>query len=230
MRTANAADAAEAVVTKLNDRVDPACVWDALFLTAGELLMKQPGIVGLHTVTTVNALAFGYQTTATTRRAGCLMLQAASFLTMFRAAHGQPPGQPAHRHAGAGRADGPGPGGDRRHLRDALSTDKLAAARKTLALVAKSARSAARHDGDGPPAHLRQGDRFARLQIQLGRPWKISITSARPGATAISPPASFGSKAPQATIPRSCSAPGRHLGTGRNPGFRFSVRGALCER
>ena len=76
LRTANAGDAAEAVVTKLNDRIDPSCVWDALFLTAGELLMKQPGIVGLHTITTMNALAFGYQTTS--KRRDAPLLDAAS--------------------------------------------------------------------------------------------------------------------------------------------------------
>lgn len=84
LRTANANDASEAVVAKLNERVDPSCVWDALFLTAGELLMKQPGIVGLHTVTSMNALAFGYQTTANDETRRLLMLQAAAFLTMFR--------------------------------------------------------------------------------------------------------------------------------------------------
>jgi hypothetical protein len=85
LRTAGPGEAADAVVAKLNDRVDPSCVWDALFLFAGELLMKQPGIVGLHTITTVNALAFGYQTTSNDETRRYLMLQAASFLPMFRA-------------------------------------------------------------------------------------------------------------------------------------------------
>jgi hypothetical protein len=135
LRTANAGDAADAVVTKLNDRVDPACVWDALFLTAGELLMKQPGIVGLHTVTTVNALAFGYQTTASDETRRFLMLQAASFLTMFRARMGNLPAAPRidtlepGELAGKGQAAIDG-------IFTTLSTDKLGAARKTLALLA----------------------------------------------------------------------------------------------
>src|SRR5205085_12139539 len=86
LRSASADDAAQAVVTMLNARVDPACIWDALFLTAGELLMKQPGIIALHTITTMNALAFGYQTTASDETRRFLMLQAASFLPMFRQA------------------------------------------------------------------------------------------------------------------------------------------------
>src|SRR5262249_18240297 len=44
--------------------IHPACIWDGLFLTAGELLMRQPGIVGLHTLTSLNALHFAYQTTS----------------------------------------------------------------------------------------------------------------------------------------------------------------------
>ena len=40
----------------------PASVWDGLFLAAGELLARQPGIVGLHCVTSINALHFGYET------------------------------------------------------------------------------------------------------------------------------------------------------------------------
>ncbi len=135
LRTANAADAADAVVTKLNDRVDPACVWDALFLAAGELLMKQPGIVGLHTMTSVNALAFGFNTTANDETRRFLMLQAASFLTMFRARMGNLPATPRidtlepGELAGQGQAAVDG-------IFTTLSTDKLGAARKTLALLA----------------------------------------------------------------------------------------------
>jgi hypothetical protein len=108
MRTASASEAADAVVTKLNARVDPACVWDALFLTAGELLMKQPGIVGLHTVTTTNALAFGFNTTSSDETRRFLMLQAASFLTMFRARMGMLPATPRIDTLEAGELTGQG--------------------------------------------------------------------------------------------------------------------------
>ncbi len=134
LRTSNPSDAAEAVVAKLNDRVDPACVWDALFLTAGELLMKQPGIVGLHTVTTVNALHFGYQTTASDETRRFLMLQAASFLPMFRARMMNLPATP--RIDTLEPADVMGQG--QAAIDDiftSATTDKLAAARKTLSLL-----------------------------------------------------------------------------------------------
>lgn len=59
-------------------------IWDGLFLGAGELLMRQPGIVGLHTLTTLNALHYAARTTGDANLRYFLMLQAASFLPMFR--------------------------------------------------------------------------------------------------------------------------------------------------
>lgn len=84
LRTAKPGDASDAVVEMLNKEVAPASVWDALFLFAGELLMSQPGIVGLHTVTTANALHYGYQTSGNDETRRYLMLQGAAFLPMFR--------------------------------------------------------------------------------------------------------------------------------------------------
>ncbi len=55
----------------LNDGIDPASVWDALFLFAGELLMRQPGIVGIHMRHEHQRAAFRLsKQRATTRRAG----------------------------------------------------------------------------------------------------------------------------------------------------------------
>jgi hypothetical protein len=134
LRTANAGDAAEAVVTMLNARVDPACIWDALFLTAGELLMKQPGIIALHTVTTMNALAFGFSTTASDETRRYLMLQAASFLPLFRARLNNLPATPRIDTFEPGELAGQG----QATIDDIFataSTNKLTAARKTLALL-----------------------------------------------------------------------------------------------
>jgi hypothetical protein len=84
LRTASAEEASKKVESLLNKGVHPASIWDGLFLTAGELLMRQPGIVGLHTLTATNALHFGYETTADPTTRAFLLLQAAAFLTMFR--------------------------------------------------------------------------------------------------------------------------------------------------
>jgi hypothetical protein len=84
LRKATAAEASEKVVELLNREVDPASVWDGLFLTAGELLMRQPGIVALHTMTSANALHQGYQLSVNDETRRMMMLQAAAFLTLFR--------------------------------------------------------------------------------------------------------------------------------------------------
>src|SRR5262249_12763222 len=64
MRSASAAEASDEVVKLLNKGLDPASIWDGLFLTAGELLARQPGIIGLHTLTSINALHYTFDTTA----------------------------------------------------------------------------------------------------------------------------------------------------------------------
>jgi hypothetical protein len=83
MRQASAADACEQIVGLLNQGISPASLWDGLFLRAGELLMQKPGIVGIHCVTSVNALHFGYQASGNDETRRLLLLQAAAFLALF---------------------------------------------------------------------------------------------------------------------------------------------------
>lgn len=82
-RGATPADACDHVVALLNKRVAPESVWDALFLRAGELLMQQPGIVGVHCVTSINALHYGYQACGNDETRRLLLLQAPAFLALF---------------------------------------------------------------------------------------------------------------------------------------------------
>src|SRR5439155_5653063 len=86
LRTGSAAEGCDRVVALLNDGIDPSCLWDGVFLTAGELLMRQPGIVGLHCVTSVNALHYAYQTSENDETRQLMLLQAAAFLPLFRGA------------------------------------------------------------------------------------------------------------------------------------------------
>jgi hypothetical protein len=88
MRTASNQEASEAVVELLNRGVAPQSVWDALHAAAGELLMRQPGIVALHAVTTTNALHYAYQASANDDTRKMLLLQNAAFVAMFREAMG----------------------------------------------------------------------------------------------------------------------------------------------
>ncbi len=83
LRSMSPAEACEEVV-KLLGTVHPDNVWDGLFLQAGELLMRQPGIVGLHCVTSINALHFAYETTASDDTRRMVLLQGAAFLALFR--------------------------------------------------------------------------------------------------------------------------------------------------
>jgi hypothetical protein len=83
-RRASAEEASAKVVELLNRRVAPQSIWDALFGSAAELLVRRPGILSLHAVTSTNALHYAFQTSANDETRRLLLLQNASFLTLFR--------------------------------------------------------------------------------------------------------------------------------------------------
>ncbi|MBI5772328.1 MAG: twin-arginine translocation signal domain-containing protein [Verrucomicrobia bacterium] len=84
LRQGNAAEAADKVVELLNRGVSSASVWDGIFAAAGELLMRQPAIVSLHSITASNAIHHAWQHSGSDDTRRWLLLQAASFLPMFR--------------------------------------------------------------------------------------------------------------------------------------------------
>jgi hypothetical protein len=88
LRTAGPSDGSAKVVELLKKGIHPNSIWDGLLLMAGELIMRQPGIVGIHCVTSTNALHYAYQTTGNDETRRLLMLQSAAFLPMFRQAMG----------------------------------------------------------------------------------------------------------------------------------------------
>jgi hypothetical protein len=88
LRTGNAEEAPEKIVELLNRGAAPQSIWDALLDGAGELIMRQPGIVALHAGTSTNALYFAYRESDDDLTRRLLMLQNAAFLTMFRDAMG----------------------------------------------------------------------------------------------------------------------------------------------
>jgi hypothetical protein len=77
-------DASDTVVKLLNRGIDPQALWDALFSHAGEMLMRLPGIITLHATTTTNALHYAYRHASDDETRRFLLLQSASFLTLFR--------------------------------------------------------------------------------------------------------------------------------------------------
>jgi uncharacterized Ntn-hydrolase superfamily protein len=86
LRAGTDGEAGDKVVSLLSGGVSPQSVWDAVFAGAGELLMRQPGIVGLHTLTTANALHHAYVTTGDGPTRKLMLLQAAAFLPLFQKA------------------------------------------------------------------------------------------------------------------------------------------------
>jgi hypothetical protein len=87
LREGSDEDSSGKVVQLLNRGVAPQTLWDALFQAAGELVMRAPGIVSLHALTSTNALHFAYQTSGQNETRCLLLLQNAAFLPLFR---GQP--------------------------------------------------------------------------------------------------------------------------------------------
>jgi hypothetical protein len=77
-------DATEKVVQLLREGAGAQSIWDGLFLGAVELLVRQPGIVALHSVTTTNALHYAYRQAQQDSTKRLLLLQNAAFLPMFR--------------------------------------------------------------------------------------------------------------------------------------------------
>lgn len=86
LREASAEEACDKIIVALNRGIAPQTVWDGMFLSAGEMLMRRPGIVSLHAVTSANALYFAYQTSANDETRKLLLLQTAAFLALFRGA------------------------------------------------------------------------------------------------------------------------------------------------
>ncbi len=137
IRSGSANDAGEQVVEMLNKEVDPASLWDGIFLGAGELLMRQPGIVGLHCVTSANALHYGYQTATSDETRRFLLLQAASFLPMFHKAmtgRGKVRDDVRIDTLEAAKPDATGAAAVEEILTD-VSKDRMLAAKKTLSLL-----------------------------------------------------------------------------------------------
>jgi hypothetical protein len=85
-RTTTDGELSELVTKTLNSGVAPRSIWGGLFVSGGELLMRQPGIVALHTLTSLNALHYTFRQVHDENLQKILLLQAASFVPLFREA------------------------------------------------------------------------------------------------------------------------------------------------
>jgi hypothetical protein len=160
LRTASPSDAAEKVVELLNKGTSPASVWDGLFLRAGELLMQQPGIGGLHCVTSTNALHYAYTASGNDETRRMMMLQCASFLPMFKKfMSGRDKLNEALKLDSLEKAELKSAGAEAvEEIMTDVSKDKVEAARKVLALLDRK---------DGSPEGLMTAAR--RLIFLKGR-------------------------------------------------------------
>ena len=78
-------EASSLAVQQLNRGIAPQSIWDGMFAAASEMLMRQPGIVSLHTLTTTNAMRFAFDTCSNEETRKLILLQNAAFLPLFRA-------------------------------------------------------------------------------------------------------------------------------------------------
>ena len=58
-------------------------IWDAVHVAAGELMMRQPGIYGIHTVTSANGLRYAFETAADPETRLLLLLQGIGWMCQF---------------------------------------------------------------------------------------------------------------------------------------------------
>ncbi len=86
LRQATPEEACAKVVDVINRGISPQSIWDALFVGSGELLMRQPGIVALHAVTSSNALRYAFEVSEHDDTRRMLLLQNAAFVPLFRQA------------------------------------------------------------------------------------------------------------------------------------------------
>jgi hypothetical protein len=84
LRQASSEEAASKAVALLNDGIAPESIWDAVTLSASELLMRNPGIVSLHAMTSANALHFIYGASGDDANRKLALLQAAGWIPLFR--------------------------------------------------------------------------------------------------------------------------------------------------
>lgn len=145
LRDGSADQACDQVVALLNRGAATQSIWDGLMNGAGELLMRQPGIVALHAITSTNALRFAFDTCGNDETRRMLLLQNAAFLPLFREAmHGRGTvGNSRIDQLEAESVDG-SPAKVLENIFADVSRDRMSAARKVLGYL----------DGHGDPKTL----------------------------------------------------------------------------
>jgi hypothetical protein len=135
VRTGSGEEISDQVVELLNRGVSPHSIFDGLFDSAGEMLMRAPGILSLHATTFTNAVHYAWQRVRNDETRRLLLLQNATFMALYRG------NQP---NAGV-RIDSleptptktSGPGAIEEIFAE-ISSDRLAASRKILSWLGQA--------------------------------------------------------------------------------------------
>lgn len=84
IRTASPEESSAEAARLLDDGVSPDSLWDAIALGGSELLLREPGIVPIHAVTSANALHYIYKAASDPTTRKLALLQGAGFVPLFR--------------------------------------------------------------------------------------------------------------------------------------------------
>ena len=87
LREGNVSDATGLAVEQLtggeSSKYRAGSVWDAIHVAAGELMMRQPGIFGIHTVTSASGLRYAFETAAEPETRLLMLLQGLGWMCQF---------------------------------------------------------------------------------------------------------------------------------------------------
>ncbi len=84
IRQASPEAASAEVVRLINQGVDPGSLWDAVVLSASELMMSNPGIVSIHATTATNSLHYIFHASGDDLTRRLALLQAAGWQPLYR--------------------------------------------------------------------------------------------------------------------------------------------------
>ncbi len=124
LRTATPTEAVDATAELIDSGIGPQSISDALFLSAGEMLGQQPGIIALHSATTTNAMQYAYRTVYRDRTRRELLLQNAAFIPYFRESMQARGEVGAHRIDAASEIDASGQSSSVDQLFKVVSSDR----------------------------------------------------------------------------------------------------------
>jgi hypothetical protein len=153
LREGSDEDTAGAILHVIARKVAPESIWDALMCGASEMLMRSPGILALHAVTTTNAIRYLYERAQDDETRRLLLLQNASFLPFYRG------GGSRARIDELTPLESPNPGdGDVEEICAMIGRDNTLAARRVLAHLARNPRPDALLDAANRLVFLKGND------------------------------------------------------------------------